>query len=56
MNLIRIESRPIRDGSFNVLFFLDFSGKLTDPTVQAVLRDLSENLETFRCIGTFKSE
>ncbi len=56
MNLIRIESRPIRDGSFNVLFFLDFSGKLTDPNVKAVLRDLEENLETFRCIGTFKSE
>lgn len=56
MNLIRIESRPIRDGSFNVLFFLDFNGKLTDSTVQAVLRDLRENLDTFRCIGTFKSE
>lgn len=56
MNLIRIESRPIRDGSFDVMFFLDFSGKLTDPNVKAVLRDLAENLETFRCMGTFKSE
>ena len=56
MNLLRIESRPIRDGSFDVMFFLDFSGKLTDPSVKAVLRDLEENLENFRCIGTFKSE
>lgn len=56
MNLLRIESRPIRDGSFDVLFFLDFSGKLTDPGVKAVMRDLEENLETFRCIGTFRSE
>ncbi len=56
MNLLRIESRPIRDGSFDVMFFLDFSGKLSDPGVKAVLRDLDENLEDFRCIGTFKSE
>ncbi|MBR0512601.1 MAG: chorismate mutase [Ruminococcus sp.] len=56
MNLLRIESRPIRDGSFDVMFFLDFSGKLTDPSVKAVLRDLEENLSNFRCIGTFKSE
>ncbi|SHM16978.1 bifunctional chorismate mutase/prephenate dehydratase [Ruminococcus flavefaciens] len=56
MNLLRIESRPIRDGSFNVMFFLDFSGKMTDPNVEAVLRDLEENLDFFRCIGTFKNE
>ena len=56
MNLLRIESRPIRDGSFDVMFFLDFSGKLSDDSVKAVLRDLEENLSNFRCIGTFKSE
>lgn len=56
MNLLRIENRPIRDGSFDVMFFLDFSGKLSDPSVKAVLRDLEENLSNFRCIGTFKSE
>ena len=56
MNLLRIESRPIRDGSFDVMFFLDFSGKMSDPNVEAVLRDLAENLEDFRCIGTFKNE
>ena len=56
MNLLRIESRPIRDGSFDVMFFLDFSGKMSDPNVKAVLRDLEENLDFFRCIGTFKNE
>ena len=55
MNLIKIENRPIRDGSFDVRFYLDFSGKLTDPTVRAVLQDLGENLEYFRLLGTFKS-
>lgn len=56
MNLLRIESRPIRNGSFDVMFFLDFSGKLSDPNVKAVLCDLGENLSDFRCIGTFKHE
>lgn len=56
MNLLRIESRPVRDGSFDVLFYIDFSGKITDDVVQATLRDLKENLEYFRILGTFKSE
>lgn len=56
MNLLRIENRPIRDGSFDVRFYLDFSGKLTDPNVKATIRDLEENLEYFRFLGTFRSE
>lgn len=56
MNIIRIENRPIRDGSFDVMFYLDFSGKLTDPNVRALINDLSENMEYFRCLGTFKNE
>ncbi len=56
MNLIRIESRPVRDGSFDVMFYIDFSGKITDDVVQATLHDLKENLEYFRLLGTFKSE
>lgn len=53
MNLLRIESRPIRDGSFDVMFYLDFSGKVTDPNVKALMSDLSSNLEYFRFLGTF---
>lgn len=55
MNLLKIENRPIKDGSFDVRFYLDFSGKLADGTVQTVLRDLGENLEYFRLLGTFRS-
>ena len=56
MNLLSIENRPIKDGSFDVLFYLDFSGKLSDPSVKAVLRDLTENLDYFRLLGTFKTQ
>jgi chorismate mutase/prephenate dehydratase len=38
------------------MFFLDFTGRITDTGVKAVLRDLEENCDSFRCIGTFKSE
>lgn len=56
MNLLRIESRPVKDGSLEtVLFYLDFSGKITDPKVKATLRDLEENLEYFRILGAFKN-
>ncbi|MBR1592268.1 MAG: chorismate mutase [Ruminococcus sp.] len=54
MNLIRLENRPIKDGSFDVWFYLDFSGSLKDPSVKALIRDLEENLEYFRILGTFK--
>lgn len=56
MNLIRIENRPVRDGSFDVMFYLDFSGKLTDPSVKALMNDLSDNMEYFRCLGTFRND
>lgn len=56
MNIIRIENRPVRDGSFDVMFYLDFSGKLEDSAVRALMNDLSENMEYFRCLGTFRNE
>lgn len=56
MNLLRIESRPLKDGSFNVMFYLDFDGHIDEPRVKALMNDLTENLEYFRFIGTFKNE
>lgn len=56
MNLIKIESRPVKDGSFNVMFYLDFDGRIDDPGVKALMNDLAENLEYFRFLGTFKNE
>ncbi len=54
MNLLRIESRPIKDGSFDVMFYLDFSGRLDDSNVTALMNDLAGTLEYFRIIGTFR--
>lgn len=54
MNLQKLESRPVRDGSFEVMFYLDFTGKVTDKHVKALLTDLSSSLEYFRFLGTSK--
>lgn len=54
MNLQRIESRPVKDGSFDVMFYLDFSGKVTDSNVKTLLNDLNNSLEYFRFLGTSK--
>lgn len=53
LNLLKLESRPIRNGSFEVLFHLDFSGNIHDPSVVALLSDLSENLEYFKFLGNY---
>lgn len=55
MNLQKIESRPLKDGSFNVMFYLDFDGKINDPAVKALMNDLDENVEYFRFLGTFRN-
>lgn len=56
MNLCKIENRPVKDGSFEVMFYLDFSGKITDTNVKVMLTDLASNLEYFRFLGTSASE
>ena len=53
MNLLKLESRPIRNGSFEVLFYLDFSGSIHDTSVCALLSDLAENLEYFKFLGNY---
>ncbi len=53
MNLQKLESRPIRNGSFDVMFYLDFNGSIHDKNVRALLSDLAENLEYFKFLGNY---
>ena len=53
MNLLKLESRPIRNGSFEVMFYLDFNGNIHDSSVRALLSDLSENLEYIKFLGNY---
>lgn len=53
MNLQKLESRPIRNGSFEVMFYLDFNGSIRDRNVCALLSDLAEHLEYFKFLGNY---
>ena len=55
MNLTRIENRPVRDGSFDVMFCLEFDGKITDSSVKTLLCGLSSDLEYFRLLGNYRN-
>ena len=51
LDLQKLESRPVADGSFDVRFYLDFSGNVLDPRVNALLADLAGSLSEFRFLG-----
>ncbi len=51
MNLQKLESRPIRNGSFDVMFYLDFEGNIKGKSPRALLSELSQNLEYFKFLG-----
>lgn len=53
MNLLKLESRPIRNGSFEVIFCLDFSGSIHNPDVRALLAEMEESLDFFRFLGNY---
>lgn len=54
LNLKRIESRPIADGSFDVMFYLDFEGNTDDIKVSSLIMEMKDTLDDFRFLGNFK--
>ena len=53
INLTRIESRPLRRGLGEYMFFLDLEGSLADPTVAAAVNGLHGHAEYVRVLGSF---
>ena len=56
LNLEKIENRPIADGSFDVIFYLDFSGNINDPKARSLLLELSDELDYFKFLGNYSEE
>lgn len=54
LNLMKIESRPIPDRSWEYLFFLECSGDLLAPGMDGVLHELSQLSADFRVLGNFR--
>ena len=55
LNMMKLESRPILDKSWEYLFFVDFTGDLTAPGMDGVLLELNQTAEDFRVLGNYRA-
>lgn len=53
LNLLKIESRPRHEGNFDVVFYLDFEGRIEDSRVNALLVELGNELTDFKFLGNY---
>ncbi len=53
LNLMKIESRPLRGKPWEYLFYLDLIGRADDPVTQNALRHLGELADLLRVLGTY---
>lgn len=55
LNMTKLESRPMPGHSWEYLFFVEFTGSLADPEVDAALLELSQVCSQLRILGNFES-
>lgn len=53
LNMNKIESRPIKNKSFEYRFFVDFEGNLADAAVQNALKGVKEEALGLRILGNY---
>ena len=54
LNLTKIESRAAKNGEFDYIFYLDFSGNLNDRKTIALISSLEQELPDFTFLGNYK--
>jgi len=55
INLTRIESRPLRQGMGEYMFFLDLEASMADPAVVGAVQGLKRHAEMVRVLGSFRT-
>jgi prephenate dehydratase len=55
INLTRIESRPLRQGMGEYMFFLDLEASMADPAVTAAVQGLKRHADMVRVLGSFST-
>ncbi len=56
LNLLHIESRPLKDKNFEYLFYIDFSGNLNDKRVKDALIKVENECVTLTVLGNFSAK
>lgn len=54
LNLSMIESRPIANTDFDVVFYLDFEGAINSPDVAKLINELEAELSYFKFLGNYE--
>lgn len=55
LNMVKLESRPLPERSWEYMFFLEFNGHLDQQVTADVLHELSQTTGDFRVLGNFRS-
>lgn len=55
INLLKIESRPIKDKPWEYFFHIDFEGNLKDETIGQAIEEVKKNSKYFKLLGNYKS-
>lgn len=55
-NLMKIESRPLKDKAWEYFFYTDFSGNVNDGGIRDILADIEKECSYFRLLGNYISE
>ena len=55
LNLVKLESRPLPERSWEYMFFLEFTGDPGDPAAEDALHELAQTTGDFRVLGWFRS-
>ena len=53
LNMMKIESRPLRSKKWDSRFFVEFEGNLADPGVRYALRGMYEEAKFMRLLGNY---
>lgn len=53
VDLTRVETRPSPTGAWNYVFFIDFSGHVSDPKVERALNDVKQRVSDIKILGSY---
>ncbi|HEY5535518.1 MAG TPA: prephenate dehydratase [Ignavibacteria bacterium] len=56
INLLKIESRPIKDKPWEYFFYIDFQGNINEDKIISAIDLIKNNSRYFKILGNYKSE